>query len=344
MQKNNLTITVLRLLLPAIMTALLSWTAYALDDQPLIEVTSAVDTSRITIGDRLTYTITIDHVDTMRVERPGEGVNLGQFEIKDYKVHDPVHSDGRIKQQFDYVISVFDTGAFVIPPFPVAYFPTDSLSDYRLIEASPITIYVESVIQDEERQLHDVKPPIEIPYNYLALLSLIAAVVLIAVLLYVGYRLYKKRKESGYLIRAPEPARPAHEIALSALENLLAKNLLAEGMTKQFYSELSELIRYYIEGRYYVHALEETSTEILTQMKAHELEEKSFTWLHNLLQLADLVKFAKYQPTEKENQESPQWAKSFIDETKIIYEPVTTTEQEINLPEDRDEAVRKETA
>jgi len=320
----------------------LVWIAHAIDEKPLIEVTSAVDTSRITIGDRITYTITIDHVDTMRVERPGEGVNLGQFEIKDYKIHDPVHADGRIKQQFDYVISVFDTGAFVIPPFPVAYFPTDSLSDYRLIEASPVTIYVESVIQDEERQLREVKPPIDIPYNYLALLSLIAAVVLTAVLLFIGYRLYKKRKESGYLIRAPEPARPAHEIALSALDNLLAKNLLADGLTKQFYSELSELIRRYIEGRYYVRALEETSTEILAQMKDQELNEMSFTWLQNLLQLADLVKFAKYQPAEEENHESPQWARSFIDETKIIYEPVTISEPETSQAVNGDEVSTEE--
>ena len=135
------------------------------DSRALIEVNSAVDTSRITIGDRVTYTLSIDHVDTMRVEKPGEGVNLGQFEIKDYKIYDPVQQEGRILEKFEYVISVFDTGKFVIPPFPVAYFPTDSLRDYKLIEASPITIHVESVIQDEERELRDVKPPIEIPYD-----------------------------------------------------------------------------------------------------------------------------------------------------------------------------------
>jgi hypothetical protein len=48
----------------------------AQDNRPLIEVNSAVDTSRITIGDRITYTLSIDHADTMRVEKPGEGVHL----------------------------------------------------------------------------------------------------------------------------------------------------------------------------------------------------------------------------------------------------------------------------
>ena len=146
----------------------------AQENRPLIEVKSVVDTSHITIGDRITYTLSIDHVDTMRVEKPGEGVHLGQFEIKDYKIYDPVRQEGRILEKFEYVISVFDTGTFVIPPFPVAYFPNDSLGDYKLIEASAITIYVESVIQDEERQLRDIKPPIDIPYDYFLLLSVIS--------------------------------------------------------------------------------------------------------------------------------------------------------------------------
>ena len=248
----------------------------AQDNRPLIEVNSAVDTSRITIGDRIRYTISIDHVDTMRVERPGEGVNLGQFEIKDYKIHDPVHEDGRIYQKFEYVISVFDTGRFVIPPFPVAYFPKDSLGEYKLIEATAITIYVESVIQDDKRELRDIKPPIDIPYNYLLLASVLASVLLIGALVYLGLRIYRKRKETGYLLKPPEPPRPAHEIALEALDELLGKDLLSQGLVKLFYIEISDILRRYIEGRFYIRAPEETSREILRELKDQELNDDVF--------------------------------------------------------------------
>jgi hypothetical protein len=298
----------------------LGQSVFAQSEKPLIEVTSAVDTSRITIGDRIKYTITIDHVDTMRVERPGEGVNLGQFEIKDYKVHDPLRTGGRISQEFEYVISVFDTGSYTIPAFPVAYFPTDSLMDYRLIEASPITIYVESVIQDEERILKDVKAPIDIPYDYFTLISVLTSIVLIGVLTYLGYRFYRKRKEAGYLIKPPEPARPAHEIALEALEELIGKDLIAKGEIKHFYSEISEIVRRYIEGRYYIPALEETSTEILTELKSQEMGSENLGLVKSLLELSDLAKFAKYFPTEEENTDVIQWASDYINLTKVVYE------------------------
>jgi hypothetical protein len=293
--------------------------------QPLIEVNSAVDTSRITIGDRITYTLSINHVDTMRVEKPGEGVNLGQFEIKDYKIYDPVREQGRVEEKFEYVISVFDTGTFVIPPFPVAYFPTDSLGDYKLIEANPITIFVESVIQDEERQLRDVSPPIDIPFDYFVLFTVLASVILIGMMVFFGYRLYKKRKETGYLIRPPEPPRPAHEIALEAIEALIKKDLIAEGLIKEFYIEISEIIRRYIEGRFFIPALEETSSEILRELKNQDIDEEIQIHAKEFLELSDLVKFAKYKPVDEENQKIISLSKEFIEATMVIYEIENTS-------------------
>jgi hypothetical protein len=292
----------------------------AQESRPLIEVNSSVDTSRITIGDRITYTISINYVDTMRVEKPGEGVNLGQFEIKDYKIYDPVQEKGRIEQKFEYVISVFDTGRFVIPPFPVAYFPTDSLAGYKLIEASPITIYVESVVQDEQRELRDIKPPIDIPYNYFVLFSVLSSVLLIGAMVYFGYRLYKKHKETGYLIKPPEPPIPAHEIALSALEELMKKDLLSDGFIKEFYIEISEIIRRYIEGRFFIPALEETSGEILRELKNQDIEKEIQQKVKEILESSDLVKFAKYKPTSKENNRIINFSKAFIEATMVIYE------------------------
>ena len=59
----------------------------------LIEINSSVDTSRITIGDRIKYVVTIDYSDSLEIEHPGAGINLGQFEIKDYKIHDAEEKD-----------------------------------------------------------------------------------------------------------------------------------------------------------------------------------------------------------------------------------------------------------
>jgi hypothetical protein len=292
---------------------------FSQEEKPLIEVNSAIDTSLITIGDRITYSLTIEHADTLRIAQPGEGVNLGQFEIKDYKIYDPIKKNGRIYKKYEYVISVFDTGKFTIPPFPIAYFPTDSTANYKIIEASAINIYVKSVIQDEKRELRDIKQPLDIPYNYFFLISVIVIGLLLIGVGFLSYKFYKKRKEKGYLFKAPEPLRPAHEIALESLDILLTRKLIEQGKIKEFYSELSEIVRRYMEGRYYVAALEETSAEILTEMREQDITQDLYEKLKELLVLSDLVKFAKYLPTDEENKNAPENTREFINQTKIEF-------------------------
>ena len=211
---------------------LISAALYA--QQPLIEVSSAVDTSVITIGDRIKYTIALDYIENMRVEKPGAGANLGMFEIKDYKIHDPQKKDGRIFQKFEYTISVFDTGKYTIPAFPVAYFPKDSLSDYKIIEASEIPIYVKSVLSDEDSEMRDIKSPMDIPYDYWHLALFITIGLLLVLITFLVHRFYKIKKEKGYLIRPPAPPRPAHEVAFERLHKLLEQNYLENGKIKLF--------------------------------------------------------------------------------------------------------------
>jgi hypothetical protein len=287
------------------------------DERPIIEVQSSVDTSLITIGDRIKYSVSIDHIEGMRVEKPGAGVNLGQFEIKNYNVQPPYSQDGRVYIKYEYEISVFDTGKFTIPPFPVAYFPTDSTKDYKIIEASPINIYVESVLQADSKELKDVKPPIDIPYDWIFTISLVIIGVALLAAIFFAYRFYRSKKESGYLFKAPEPKRPAHELALEALDALLLKDLPANGEIKQYYIELSEIVRKYIEGRFFIPALEETSSEILIEISNQELTKELYDLLTDLFSLSDMVKFAKQIPGDKEHEQSANAARKFIDETKI---------------------------
>jgi len=81
----------------------------------------------------------------------------------------------------------------------------------------------------------------------------------------------------------------------------MSRNLIEKGEIKLFYSEVSEIIRRYIEGRYYVPALEETSTEILQELKNQDLTGHAASMIKSLLELSDLAKFAKYKPTDSSN-------------------------------------------
>ncbi len=301
---------------------------------PLIEVKAQVDTSVITIGDHITYSIIIDRQKDVRIIEPGQGINLGMFEIKDYKFHEPVQKGDHIIQQYDYVISVYDTGKFTIPPYPLAYFTTDSSSKPSIIEAPAIDIYVKSVLKGEAKpELKDIKPPLDIPFNYRFWGSIAAAILLLALLIYLGYRLWKRKQEKGYVFAPPPPPPPAHEVALQALQELFASDLLEQKQYKAFFSRLSEILRAYLEGRYFISALEETTSEIMQELEEHLTGSELKQQLFEILNIADFVKFAKYIPSESEIERLKQLSVDFIQKTKIIYEPDQVEIMAENQPE-----------
>jgi hypothetical protein len=300
--------------------------------KPLIEVRSVVDTSLITIGDRVNYSIIIDRKKGLRIEKPGQGINLGGFEIKDYNFPEPQEKDGRVIERFDYNISVYDTGKYTIPPFPVAYFPVDTSNKYKIIMAPAVEITVRSVLSGEDApKLLDVKKPLVIPFDYWFWIWVSLGIILLSAAVYWGYYLYKKKKEQGYLFSPPPPRRPAHEIAFDDLNQLFASDLLESGLYKKFFSDLSQIFRTYLENRYFINALEETSDEILRDMKNKIAQEKLINNLRQVLTLSDLVKFAKYKPMEEEIGRAKSETMDFIIQTKeeVIEEDGAVEESEV---------------
>lgn len=308
-------------------------------ENPLIEVDAEVDTALITIGDRINYTIAINRDKNLQIKKPGEGLNLGMFEIKDYEFHEPVERDGRIYEKYEFNISVYDTGKFTIPPFPIAYFPEGTDKEFKIIEAAPIDIYVQSVISgDEARELKDIKFPLNIPFNYTFWISIAVSVILALVIAYLAYLIWKRRKEKGYIFSPPPPPRPAHEVALEALDELYQSNLLEEKRYKEFFSRLSDIIRIYLEGRYFFSALEETTREIMRDAEKQVEQEELLSDLRNILELSDLVKFAKYVPEETEINDVKIQSINFINITKLIYEKVENAEQTEDVPQAAEQA------
>jgi len=291
-----------------------------------IEVESGVDTSVITIGDRINYSIVIKRDKELNVVRPGAGVNLGMFEIKGYDFPEPIEKDGIVTERFDFEIAVFDTGKFTIPPFPVAYFEKDT-SAYQIIEASAIDIFVASLLSgDDAPELKDIKPPIDFPFNYLFWISLFGIIILLAVLVFFGYRFWNQRRERGYLFKPPPPPQPAHVVAFNSLNELFKSDLLSLNKYKEFFSELSEIIRTYLEGRYFILAMEETTYEILNDLKNHMDDGELSRSLSELLSLSDMIKFAKYIPVDEEVETSKNDAWNFVDQTKLEFVKEQPTE------------------
>ena len=291
----------------------------------LITVKAEVDKAVITIGDRITYALTIEYDSHLKIEQPGPGANLGQFEIKDYAIHEPFEKKGLISQTFDYEISVFDTGTFIIPPFPVAFAESDTSRDYQIIQSEPIEITVNSVLTAEDNEIRDIKPPLDIPANYRRLIItgtiIIFSIILILLILY-----YFRWQKKGIPLFRKEPIRPAHEIALQDLNTLQQewRELFQQGEFKQIYTRISEILRHYLENRYFLKALEETTSEIKDSLIDIDLETELQIQVMQVLEYSDLVKFAKFVPSENNIQENLNSAEIFIHSTKLIFEKFET--------------------
>jgi hypothetical protein len=123
-----------------------------------------------------------------------------------------------------------------------------------------------------------------------------------------------------------KPKEPAHIIALRELDRIKNEKIWQKDKIKEYYSEVTEVLRTYIEDRFEIPAMEQTSEETLDSFKFRRdlLNEKLYSNLGRILNLADLVKFAKYIPLPDDNNLTLVDAYFFVNETK---------KEEIKTPE-----------
>jgi hypothetical protein len=298
--------------------------------QSNIAVDSKVDRSTIHIGDVIRYSVIITHEPGVQLKTPSLAVNLGMFEIRDYKVLEPKEENGRIISQTDYLISTFDTGEYEIPSLQIGY-TVGSDTTRRFLKTEPIKIMVASLNPDQAGDIRDIKAPLVPEREYKRLILLIGGIILVLALIGFIFYYLKRRKEGKSLLpRRQKPPRPAHEVALEALEKLIASDLLSSGKIKEYYIRLSEIIRQYVEERYFIDALEMTTTQLIDKMHREQIHADYITMMREFLDACDLVKFAKYMPANEENSIITQLAFDFVNQTKlVVVEPVNeTTAQE----------------
>ena len=140
-------------------------------------------------------------------------------------------------------------------------------------------------------------------------------------------------KKWGYLLRKdknePVPQellRPAEEVALEKLDNIRERKIWQNGQVKEYHTELTDVVREYIGRRFEVRSTEKTSDETLRAMKPLLEEQKElYTGLARMLQLADLVKFAKWSATPDENEGCLHTAYMFVRETTPAEAPEDTS-------------------
>ena len=229
--------------------------------------------------------------------------SVGPFELLALEPSRPADH----RQQWTFRLTTFDTGNVFIPPIAFAY-RRQADTTFRVAYSNPLPLFVDAIPIDVKGDIKDIKPPLDAPWKFEDFLPyLIAlAVFLLVGLAYYYYRKKKKQREAAYV--APKPTIPPGQAALAALRILEDKHLWQQGRVKEYYSEVTEIVRRFLEDQHGLLALESTSDEILAQL--HRVPEAAalHAQCRSFLTTADLVKFAKYQPTPDEHERELHWA------------------------------------
>ena len=291
-----------------------------------IVVSASIDSTMLMIGDQTALHVDVTHEANESVQMPVFGETLQDgIEIVDRSIVDSTTlPDGRIHLHQDLMLTSFKDSLFAIQPIVVTSGEDSFWSDPMALNViQPFEVDTALAITD----IKDIeRAPIWV-WGIIRWILLAIGLLLLAIGGWYAWRWYLKNRKQEEEPIAPELLRPADEVALEKLDEIKAAKIWKDGKVKEYQTELTDVVREYIGRRFEVHSTEKTSDETLQAMKPLLMEngqwkmensKELYEKLRKMLQLADLVKFAKWHTTPDENEQALSTAYEFVHETKII--------------------------
>ena len=286
----------------------------------LISVKSVLSSDSMMIGDQLKYTLHVDAADHVDFLLPAIRDTLS----RDIEVLYPISSDtliadGRKVVEQSYMITGFEPGLRLIPSQSVVY-KAGNINDTA--RSMPLMIRVYEPEVDTTQQIMPIKPPINTPLTLRELMPWIGLGIggwLLGTLVYALVWMQRQKRKDPEIFTL-KPQDPAHVIAFRELDRLKEEKLWERGEVKHYYTRLTSITRNYIERQYGIPAMERTTDEILHAFgKVNTDDSLLDEMLSGLLQLADLVKFAKEDPMPLDNQTHLNNAYLFVQKTFPLF-------------------------
>lgn len=275
------------------------------------------DRDTLKAGDTFQFSLTLDR------SREYEGLSFPDsadfgplFEIRSRQQYRVTP----FKDSLLYELQFFGTADTVIPSLPLGLIENQ---DTSFVYSERVPVYFQSVLSEEEESLRPLKPIFEFAQAWGPFLLALLLLLLGAYLLY-KYFLQSVEKE-------PEPAPPAEFIPAAfinplkqlqkTIDKLEQQSIESEEEFEEFYIILGDAIRRYFENLHHIPALESTSRELLQQLKSNAIDKNLIDDTKSVLQEADMVKFARFQPTSRQAARALSKAADFLDRARKVDGP-----------------------
>lgn len=279
-----------------------------------IQAKARLDTNAALIGDHVGLTLEFHSPKKINVVFPVISDSIGSLEIISKSKIDTLNNNGfTLKQKI--VLSGFDSAKYTIPPIIFMYEKAGFSSLYP-IQTDSLSIVFNGMAVDTSKEIKDIKAPLKEPFTFWDYFPYIIIPILIIGLVILGLFLWKKYKKKPEPKLKYDPKIPAHIWALQELKKLDEQKFWQKGQIKLYHSLITDILRIYMERQYNFNAMEMITDEILSIMNKISVPINLIENIKKILTLADLVKFAKFEPLPDENTLSMTLAVEFIEATK----------------------------
>jgi len=276
-----------------------------------IKAWAKIDKNSVTIGDKIRYTLVVKSSRGIEVKFPQFVDNLGGFAVRDFGSSTRNWWFFKVYKKW-YLLDTYTSGDYTIPAAVIKY-RKKGTNSWHKVNVKKLKVKVKSVLKaaNGTSDIRDIYPPVYL-FDKTKIFIIAVLIVLLGVCASVWWVISVRKKPEK---STPKPK--ADEIAYKDLEELKSKDYISKGRFEAYFTELSDIVRHYLENRFNIRAPEMTTEEFLNTLRYDNIlsyEHKNF--LKDFLSHCDLVKFARYESNVAEAQKGYDAAKNLIDQTK----------------------------
>ncbi len=298
----------------------------------------SIDSNYVEIGSQITLTLAVKTSEGQQVTVPSFSKNtiIPDLEIVGYLPTDTLRDQsGKMALMYRYRITSFEDSTFLIPQMPVLVgadtMYTNSVSvTYTKLQNLDST-FMAGIDTTKTLKIFDVTAPKETPLTFSEFWArfgnLIMIILVVAIAASLTTYVIVRKMRNKPILPIMKPKEPAENVAMRRLKQLRDKKLCQNEKTKEYYSELTEILKTYISDRYGISVMESTSAEtlnVIAQMTG--MKSDPYWQMDYIFGIADFVKFAKMQPLPDENDKAMNLAFQFVEITKPVVQAADTVE------------------